>query len=116
MARQPTRKRSEGTFLSNVRFALQRMRRSSSPPCEHVDQVRAVERRTQGCAECEEQSGRWVHLRMCLTCGHLGCGDSSRGKHATRHFRESSHAIMRSIEAGESWTWCYLDKRIMASL
>jgi uncharacterized UBP type Zn finger protein len=54
---------------------------------------------------------RWVHLRMCLACGHVGCCDSSPGKHATRHFETTGHPLMRSIERGESWLWCYADRQ-----
>ena len=55
----------------------------------------------------------WVHLRLCLECGHVGCCDQSRGKHATKHFHRTSHAIMRSFEPGEDWGWCYVDKVIL---
>jgi uncharacterized UBP type Zn finger protein len=78
--------------------------------CTHLDQVRNVEPRTQGCEECLKMGDTWVHLRVCKTCGHVGCCDSSKNKHATRHFRESGHPIMQSIEPGESWGWCYIDR------
>ncbi|MFE2140011.1 UBP-type zinc finger domain-containing protein, partial [Streptomyces sp. NPDC059466] len=58
-----------------------------------------------GCAECTARGQRWVHLRLCLTCGHLGCCDSSRGKHATAHYERTGHPIARSAEEGETWAW-----------
>ncbi len=81
--------------------------------CAHLDQVRDVTPGGTGCKECLETGGRWVHLRMCLTCGHVGCCDSSQGRHATRHFRHTHHAIMQSLEPGESWRWCYEDNAIV---
>jgi uncharacterized UBP type Zn finger protein len=78
--------------------------------CTHLDQVREVTPGTKGCKECLESGDRWVALRMCLTCGHVGCCDSSKGKHATRHFQDTQHAVMRSIEPGQDWRWCYVDR------
>jgi uncharacterized UBP type Zn finger protein len=79
--------------------------------CTHLERVRDVEPRTpEGCEECLATNGRWVHLRLCLTCGHVGCCDSSPGRHATRHFRETSHPIVRSFQRGEDWGWCYADE------
>lgn len=79
--------------------------------CTHLDQVRQVPPRTpNGCEECLAAGGRWVHLRLCLTCGHVGCCDQSQGKHATKHFHETSHAMMRSFEQGDDWGWCYADE------
>ena len=85
-----------------------------SAPCRHLDRVRDVKPGTPaGCAECLAMHGRWVHLRMCLECGHVGCCDNSPGKHATGHFHETQHAIMRSFERGEDWGWCYVDELFM---
>ncbi len=78
--------------------------------CTHLDQIKDVHAQTRGCEECLKTGGRWVHLRMCLSCGHVGCCDSSQGKHATKHFHQTGHAIMRSVERGESWGWCYVDE------
>jgi uncharacterized UBP type Zn finger protein len=78
--------------------------------CAHLDQVRDVAPRSEGCEECLKIGSDWVHLRMCRTCGHVGCCDSSPNRHATAHFRESRHPIVRSLEPGESWSWCYLDE------
>ena len=82
-----------------------------SNTCGHVHQVRDVAARTpNGCEECLAAGGRWVHLRLCQECGHVGCCDNSPGKHATKHFHASQHAIIRSFERGEDWSWCYVDE------
>ena len=78
--------------------------------CSHRDQMRDVKPRTEGCGECLKLGERWVELRMCLKCGNVGCCDSSKNRHATAHFRASGHPVMRSIQPGESWRWCYVDK------
>jgi uncharacterized UBP type Zn finger protein len=77
--------------------------------CTHLDQIHNVKPSAAGCEECLKTKDRWVHLRMCLTCGHVGCCDSSKNKHATKHFHATHHPIMRSIEPGENWRWCYAD-------
>ncbi len=77
--------------------------------CSHLDQIHNVKPNTRGCEECLKAGTPWVHLRMCLVCGHVGCCDSSQGKHATKHFHQTQHPVMRSIERGESWGWCYID-------
>ena len=77
----------------------------------HLRMVRAVEPRTpQGCEECLQTGSPWVHLRLCLTCGHVGCCDSSPERHASRHFDETGHEVMRSAETGEEWRWCFVDQ------
>ena len=79
--------------------------------CTHVDQVTEVTLRTPlGCEECLSMGGRWVHLRLCLTCGYVGCCDSSPNRRATKHFQTAGHPIVRSFEPGESWVWCYADQ------
>jgi hypothetical protein len=79
--------------------------------CEHLRGApKVVQARTrEGCEECLRDGTRWVHLRLCLTCGHVGCCDSSTEKHATAHYHETVHPVMRSIEPGEAWRWCYVD-------
>jgi len=62
-----------------------------------------------GCEECLRDGTDWVHLRLCMTCGHVGCCDSSVHKHATAHFHETEHPVMRSFELGEAWRWCFVD-------
>ena len=81
--------------------------------CEHVTQIRGVGPGTDGCEECLALGWSWVHLRLCLTCGHVGCCDNSRGKHATKHFHRSQHPIVRSLEPDDDWAWCYLDDLFM---
>jgi CPA2 family monovalent cation:H+ antiporter-2 len=78
--------------------------------CGHLASTRTVLPQTDGCAECLATGARWVHLRACMTCGHVGCCDSSAGKHATAHFHATGHPIMRSVERGERWGWCFVDK------
>ncbi len=80
--------------------------------CSHLDQIEIVDlpEPIEGCAECLKTGGRWVHLRMCHTCGQIGCCDSSPGRHASRHAREAGHPLARSAEPGEEWTWCFVDE------
>ena len=82
--------------------------------CKHLrDAPRTAEARTpEGCEECLREGTRWVHLRLCLACGHVGCCDSSTEKHAARHFQETEHPVMRSFEPGEAWRWCYVDDQL----
>jgi uncharacterized UBP type Zn finger protein len=77
--------------------------------CTHTDQIRDVEPHSDGCEECLKTGSWWVHLRMCRTCGHVGCCDSSPNKHATKHFHGTQHPIVRSAEPGEDWSYCYVD-------
>ena len=82
--------------------------------CSHLDQIQPVSPNTPaGCEECLRTGSRWVHLRLCLSCGHVGCCDSSPGKHATKHFRGSHHPLIRSYEPGEDWAFCYLDNLLL---
>ena len=83
--------------------------------CTHLDQV-ALSRlpdSVEGCEECLAAGTPWVHLRICLGCGHVGCCDSSPERHATAHAKSARHAIVRSLEPGEVWSWCYLDQVAM---
>jgi hypothetical protein len=81
------------------------------PPCTHLDWVRDVTPRTpNGCEECLRTGSWWVHLRLCLTCGHVGCCDSSPNRHARAHAALDGHPIVRSFEPGEDWAWCYVDQ------
>ncbi len=85
-----------------------------SVACTHLDQIQDVTPKTpEGCEECLELGDTWVHLRLCLTCGHVGCCDSSRNKHATKHFHAKGHPIVQSFERGEDWVWCYVDQVAM---
>jgi uncharacterized UBP type Zn finger protein len=78
--------------------------------CTHVNQIRITSTDKNVCEECVKTGDSWVHLRLCLECGIVGCCDSSKNKHATKHFHKSKHPLMRSIEPGEDWVWCYVDK------
>jgi len=78
--------------------------------CTHLAASEPHPPQGRGCAECLATGGRWVHLRLCIGCGHVGCCDSSPGKHATRHFRAAGHPLMASFEPGERWVWCYVDE------
>jgi uncharacterized UBP type Zn finger protein len=83
----------------------------SEPPCSHLDQVTILEPGPiEGCEECLRTGTRWVHLRMCQTCGKIGCCDSSPNRHARQHAREDGHPVARSVEPGEEWSWCYADE------
>jgi len=79
--------------------------------CTHLGQIgKNVRPSGDGCVVCLKLGMRWVHLRECLVCGHVGCCDSSVGRHATKHFHATQHAVMRSFEPGEHWGWCYVDE------
>lgn len=78
--------------------------------CSHTDQIRNAAPRSEGCEECLKTGDTWVELRTCMTCGHVGCCDSSKNRHATRHFQQSQHPIMRAYRSGEEWAWCYEDE------
>lgn len=80
--------------------------------CTHLDwiAVTSLPETIAGCEECLVQGDDWVHLRMCTTCGKLGCCDSSPNRHASRHAHEAAHPIARSAEPGEDWSWCYVDE------
>ena len=82
----------------------------AAPACSHLDQVRDVEPRTIGCEECLAIGGSWVELRLCLSCGHVGCCDLSPDRHTRRHFAETDHPIIRADLPGYTWTWCWVDE------
>jgi predicted MFS family arabinose efflux permease len=81
--------------------------------CEHLGQIALAPAASDGCLECLRSGQRWVHLRLCLACGHVGCCDASANQHATRHFRATGHAIIQSLAPGEAWRWCYLDEHVV---
>ena len=79
--------------------------------CTHLDRITAVTpSSTEGCSECLASGDRWMHLRLCLTCGQVGCCDSSPNRHASKHAAEHGHPIVLSFEPGEDWSWCYVDE------
>jgi hypothetical protein len=83
-----------------------------SDACTHLDTIAYTELPDQiaGCEDCLRIGGRWLHLRMCTNCGHIGCCDSSPNRHATAHVHATGHPVIRSAEPGEDWFWCYTDE------
>ena len=79
----------------------------------HQREVRPLKPRAMGCEECLLLGSQWVHLRLCLTCGHVGCCDSSPGRHARMHFQHSGHPIVQSFEPGEDWRWCFVHEAVV---
>lgn len=110
----------EESMLDRIEDAAARVDRELTTPsqragdCDHLREApRVAQPRTpEGCEECLRDGTRWVHLRLCLECGHVGCCDSSVYKHATAHFHEVGHPVMRSFEPGEAWRWCYVDELV----
>lgn len=84
--------------------------------CAHLDQVQVTSTDKDSCEDCVPMGSGWVHLRMCLICGYVGCCDSSPNRHATAHARDASHPLVRSIEPGESWVWCYVDQALVGEI
>ncbi len=78
-------------------------------PCEHVAEIRDVTPSADGCEDCLLIGDEWVHLRLCMSCGHVGCCDSSKNTHATKHWEAVHHPIIKSHQPGEDWMWCYAD-------
>ena len=85
--------------------------------CSHLEEVsgKATRPRTKGCEECLKTGDSWVHLRLCETCGHVGCCDDSKNRHASAHFRATNHPVIRSFEPDESWRYCYIDDQMSES-
>ena len=81
--------------------------------CKHLSLLEPVPPRTLGCEECLKLGTPWVHLRLCLTCGHVGCCDSSPGRHATQHFHRTTHPVIASFEPDERWAWCYIEQAML---
>lgn len=77
--------------------------------CRHTDQIKKVTPSGEGCNECLEMGDTWVHLRLCLTCGNVGCCNQSKNKHAQKHFKQKNHPIIKSFEPGEDWMYCWVD-------
>ena len=84
--------------------------------CEHLSEIKRVTPSAEGCEDCLKTGSRWVHLRLCEICGHVGCCDSSPNKHATKHFQETDHPIIKSFEKGEDWGFCYPDNLFFETL
>lgn len=77
--------------------------------CTHLNEIKFTNTDKRVCEDCVKIGDTWVHLRLCMECGHVGCCDSSKNKHATKHFHHTTHPLIRSIEPGEAWVWCYVD-------
>ena len=84
--------------------------------CSHLDQIKFTTTNQRGCEECLKSGDSWVHLRLCMECGHVGCCDSSKNKHATKHFHRTKHPLARSIEPGERWIWCFVDEDVVGEV
>ncbi len=81
--------------------------------CTHLDQIQEVDPRTEGCEDCLKTGDGWMHLRVCLHCGYVGCCNSSPNKHAMRHAQEAGHPVAMSMESGEDWMWCYAEEEFI---
>jgi len=85
--------------------------------CSHLFEIVNVTPITpNGCEECLKTGDQWLHLRLCVTCGHVGCCDDSKNKHAAKHFHLTNHPLIKSLEPGEEWGWCYVDELLLESL
>jgi uncharacterized UBP type Zn finger protein len=84
--------------------------------CRHIDQIKVTHAAKRVCEDCVKIGDSWVHLRLCLECGHVACCDSSKNKHATKHFHRTKHPLVRSLEPGEAWVWCYVDETVPGEL
>ncbi len=85
-------------------------------PCGHLTHLHVTRPTKHVCEDCVKLGDRWVHLRMCTDCGYVGCCDSSKNRHATKHATHIHHPLARSIEPGETWVWCYVDEVIATEL
>lgn len=84
--------------------------------CAHLAQMKHVKPSGHGCVECLQMGDDWLHLRLCMECGHVGCCDDSKNKHATKHYHATKHPIIRSFEPGEEWGYCYADELFFEQL
>jgi uncharacterized UBP type Zn finger protein len=95
-------------------------RAENDPSCSHLKaaakRAHGAEPSGHGCVECLASGGDWVHLRLCLECGHVGCCDNSPGRHATQHHQKTHHAVIRSYEPGEQWGYCFVDDAFVETL
>jgi len=85
-------------------------RMARDPECTHTDAIKHVTPSAKGCEECLKTGDAWLHLRLCRTCGHVGCCDESPNKHATAHFRKTEHPIIEGYDPPEGWAWCFIDE------
>ena len=82
------------------------------PKCKHLEVANddVIPKTPDGCEECLASGDEWVYLRLCLTCGHVGCCDNSKNKHATKHFQKTKHPVIKSFQPGKNWSYCFIDK------
>ena len=106
MSKKPERKLPTGGAIRKLVWSGGR----KAQDCTHLDQIQAVTPNTDGCEECLAIGETWVHLRLCMICGHVGCCNDSKNKHATKHFQATDHAIAKPMEPGEDWLWCFVDE------
>jgi uncharacterized UBP type Zn finger protein len=90
--------------------ATRQIGQAMSHSCTHTGEIKVTQVDKHVCEDCIKTGDQWLHLRMCLTCGHVACCDSSPNKHASKHYRRTLHPLIRSAEAGETWVWCYVDE------
>jgi CPA1 family monovalent cation:H+ antiporter len=105
--------RAEADDVGGLSDSL-RVKPAAGAECEHLAQAPSVliPKTPEGCEECLASGSTWVHLRLCLQCGHVGCCDSSPNRHATKHFESTGHPVIRSFEPGEEWRWCFVDEEL----
>ncbi len=84
-----------------------------SKACTHLGAIQKVTPSAQGCEDCLKTGDHWVHLRICLVCGHVGCCESSPNQHALKHYHETGHPLIQTFEPGENWLWCYVDEALL---
>ena len=96
-------------IAASIQKAVERGRLNTKG-CKHVATIQDVFPSAEGCEDCLKMGDKWVHLRLCLTCGYVGCCDDSKNKHATRHHQTTNHPMIVSYEEGENWLWCYVDE------
>ena len=101
------------SIQTNLKFVGQMLTGIGIHECKHVSEIKPVETTTHECADCKAAGAEWVHLRMCMTCGYIGCCDSSSLRHMRTHAEQTGHPIIRSIEDNESWLWCYPHERLI---
>lgn len=106
MSQDPKRAHS---LVDSLREHLSGLR-THGKECSHRGEIRKVSPSAAGCEDCLKSGDSWVHLRMCLVCGYVGCCNDSKNKHSAAHFRATGHPIMQSIEPGEGWIYCYVDE------
>jgi len=99
-----------GSRRSDVALVVDDCHTGGVDGCEHLSEINEVTPSADGCEDCLRIGGWWLHLRLCLTCGHVGCCDESPNRHASGHFRATGHLVIRSFEPDEAWLWCFVDE------